>query len=322
MFNWAIAQQVDSVARVLDSIIAHAEQASLFRDKVDWPSLKAQVKAEAQNAVDVKGLGPALKTMLKALGDEHGRVFYQNKFIAYYYGELKEHQKDVDTDIYNQIQGGVYYPFMAQMLEGNVGYIRIVGLPMGDNQAMAKVIQDEVCKLIEQGAKTWILDLRYNGGGNLLPMAEGITAILGDGHLGGALGLTPAENSSWDIKKGDFYFDDYSVQLPNDCNVKGLPKVAVLTSVYTASSGEALAVMFKGRKKTRFFGEKTLGMITVTNWQNIDAETNMSISVSYYQDRKGHAYTNYVDVDETSAFVVKPLSEEDLTVKKALAWLK
>ncbi|HLP95478.1 MAG TPA: hypothetical protein VK168_15650 [Saprospiraceae bacterium] len=40
----------------------------------------------------------------------------------------------------------------------------------------------------------------------------------------------------------------------------------------TDSAGEALAVMFKGRRQTRFFGEKNGGMITVTDWTLSDAD--------------------------------------------------
>ncbi len=170
--------------------------------------------------------------------------------------------------------------------------------------------------------KMWILDLRYNGGGNMHPMAEGLCALIGNGDVGGSEGLTKAENSTWKVKEGDFYYDDYSVRLKNDCKIKPLPKVAVLTSLYTTSSGEAISVIFKGRKNTRFFGEKTLGMITVTDWNVLDESTTMTISVSYYCDRNGKVYTNYVDVNEKIPFEKNPLSESDKAVHQALLWLK
>ena len=78
----------------------------------------------------------------------------------------------------------------------------------------------------------------------------------------------------------------------------------------------------KNRKKTRFFGENTLGMITVTDWTVLDASTAMTIAVSYYKDRKGQVYAQFVDVDEEVPFVQKPLSENDAAVEKALLWLK
>lgn len=316
------SQKNDTLRQLLNKILSHAESASLYRKKVDWESVKSKVAEMSKDAARVPDLSAALQYLLKSMGDEHGRVFYKNQMIAYYYGEQKEHQKGFNSVIFNQIQGGEVYKFETQLLNDNVGYLRIVGLPMGDNTVMAKQIQDKICDLCAKGAKMWILDLRYNGGGNMHPMAEGLCALIGDGDVGGSEGLTKAENSTWKVKEGDFYYDDYSVRLKNDCKIKPLPKVAVLTSLYTTSSGEAISVIFKGRKNTRFFGEKTLGMITVTDWNVLDESTTMTISVSYYCDRNGKVYTNYVDVDENIPFEKNPLSESDRAVHQALLWLK
>ena len=120
---------------------------------------------------------------------------------------------------------------------------------------------------------------------------------------------------------GDFYYDAYSIELVDNCMTRSVQKVAVLTSVYTASSGEAIAVVFKGRDNTRFFGQKTLGMITVTDWEVIDDATAMTISVSYYKDRNGGVYNQYVDVDVAMPFVEEPLSENDDCLTAAKNWL-
>ena len=98
-------------------------------------------------------------------------------------------------------------------------------------------------------------------------------------------------------------------------------RVAVLTSVHTASSGEALAVMFKGRANTRVFGGKTLGMITVTDWTVISDSTAMTISVGYYSDRTGRVYDQFVDVDEEVPFTPTESFASDAGVRRALVWL-
>ena len=204
------------------------------------------------------------------LHDEHGRIFYNHQPIAYYYsGELKEHQKAFDMDMYQQVQSGTAFPFKAQLLNGKIGYIRIVGLGLGNNEGMAKNIQEELCRLRNAGADRWIVDLRYNGGGNMNPMAEGLATIIGDGPSGGATGVVSADDVTWEIVDGEFYNNGYSIRVPNTCGDDSLPKVAVLTSLYTASSGEAIAVIFKGRERARFFGGNTLGMVTGTNWEVI-----------------------------------------------------
>lgn len=315
-----IYSQIDTIKQELDKMIDHAKTVSLYRNNIDWKSTEKKMYELAKEAKTIEDLTPALKHLLAQLGDEHGRVFYNNKPIAYYYGGQKPHQKHFNSDIYNKIQTGQYFPFKAELLNEEIGYIRIVGLPIGDNEQMAKEIQDEICRLLQVGAKKWIIDLRYNGGGNMHPMVEGIAAIIGEGEAGGTEGLTTDESSTWRVENGDFYYDTFSIQLPNDCSIDGYPKVAVLTSLYTASSGEVVAVALKGRPNTRFFGEKTLGMVTANNWHPISETTVMNISVSYYRDRAGIVYKKYVDVDEEAAF--HPQKEvEDEGIIKAVKWL-
>ncbi len=316
----SIAQKSNTI-HVLDRIIEQAENSSLYRDNVDWSALKREMNTLAQNADSIPQLKPALDLMLRKLNDTHGRIFYNNQYLSYYSGEKRHHRKNIDTDIYNEIQSGQVYPFKTSIMNDDIGYVRIVGLPMGDNEKMSSQIQNSICELILRGAKKWIIDLRYNGGGNMFPMVEGITNIMGDGIVGGTKGVTDLESSIWQIKDGDFYYDQQTVALENKCPIAEIQKIAVLTSVYTASSGEALAVILKGRPKTRFFGNKTMGMITATNWQQIDSLTAMSISVSYYKDRNNRVYDNYVDVDEEFQFDPKADFKNDYGVKRAIEWL-
>ena len=236
--------------------------------------MKPNIYKIASDAQTIHDLKPAFKYLLKSLGDEHGRIIHNNKIIANYYSkEPKEHLERFDSDINYKIQMGQTYSFHSEMLDNKIGYIRIVGLPMGDNKQMALDIQSKVCKLINEGAQSWVIDLRYNGGGNMHPMAEGIALIIGNEIVGGSEGLTEGESSTWKIENNHFYYDGLSIELEDDCNRLIKPQIAVLTSLYTASSGEAIAVMFKGKEKTKFFGQNTAGMITVTDWEIINEST-------------------------------------------------
>lgn len=313
--------QNKEVKSTLDKIIEHAEKHSLYRKNVDWNALKGEMYALVKEADSVPQLKPALDLMLKRLNDAHGRVFYNNRYLSYYSGEKKAHRKKMISRTYNEIQSGQVYAFEACAIDKNIGYVRIVGLPMGDNEKMSAEIQDAVCKVLQKGVKKWIIDLRYNGGGNMFPMVEGIANIIGEGIVGGTTGVTKEESSVWQIKNGDFYYDDQTVALANKCQVTKAPLIAVLTSVYTASSGEALAVILKNRPGTKFFGGNTMGMITATDWKQIDEHTAMSISVSYYKDRNGNLYNQYVDVDEEIEFDPKADGKNDKGILRAVEWL-
>ena len=318
----SISAQQNELRMELDKIIEVAQSTSLYRDRVNWDQVRDSTYVLAGKATGFAQLAPALNYLLESLGDEHGRIFYNNQVIAYYYsGQLKEHQIGFDPMLYGQVQSGQPYTFEALLLKDHIGYIRMPGLPMGDNMLMAKNIQDKVCELTEKGADRWIIDLRYNGGGNMNPMVEGLTAILGDGSVGGAEGLTAADNIIWEIRDGDFYNDGYSILLPEECRDASGQRVAVLTSLYTVSSGEALAVIFKGRAQTRFFGARTLGMVTGTSWDVISDSVTVSISTNFYKDRNGKVYRNYVDVDEEIQSIHSPEMIDEPCILRAMAWI-
>lgn len=305
----------------LDKVIEHAKAASLYREGVDWGTVEKDFYDKAKNAETVEGLAPAFTFLLSALKDFHGKFYYKNQQIAYWYGELKENQKKIDPKIWSAIQSG-QYKFKYRLLDKNTGYLRIAGLPMGDNLKMSQEIRNAVCELKSQKAGKWIIDLRYNGGGNMYPMLEGLAPILGDGVIGGAKDFNGKPISIWKIKDSDFYYDDeLAVDLPDNCRFKSPPKVAVLTSQYTTSSGEVVAVAFKGRSNTRFFGENTSGFTTVTGWQTIKDNLVMSISTAFYNDRKGTIYRDYIDVDERVDFTLSEDIKNDDAVNKAIAWL-
>jgi len=310
------------IQNILEQIISHAEEASLYRNKVDWNTLRPSIYKLAEEAQSVNDLIPSLNYLLESLGDDHGRIMLNYNPIAYYYNEeLKNHQKSFDPEINNQIQLRQTYKFHSELLDEKIGYLRIVGFPTGDNEKMAAKIQSEVCEFSEKGVSKWIIDLRYNGGGNMHPMAEGLALIIGNGIVGGAKGLVKSQNSIWKIEDNHFYYDDTSIRLIDNCAEQLNPKIAILTSVYTASSGEAIAIMFKGKENTKFFGGKTLGLSSVTDWYPINDSLIMSIAVSYYKDRNGFVYDEYVDVNEYFPFVLEPLTEKDDCIQSAMKWL-
>lgn len=322
-FNYSSVngQKSVEIKNYLDKAIAHSKEASLYESNVNWENLEKEIYKKAQNAEKIEDLAPAFTFMLSQLKDFHGKFYYKNQQIAYWYGEPTENQKKIDPKMWGTIQGGAY-KFKYQLLNKNIGYIRIVGLPMGDNLKMSQEIRAAVCELKNKKAKKWIVDLRYNGGGNMYPMLEGIAPLVGDGVIGGAKDLQGKSVSVWKIKDSDFYYDDYlAADLPNDCAFKSPPKIAVLTSQYTTSSGEVVAVAFKGRPNTRFFGEKTSGFTTVTDWTKLNGDLVMSISTSYYADRNNVIYRDFIDVDETAEFNSSEELKNDEAVNKAIKWL-
>lgn len=314
--------QTESVRPYLEGSIKHLRERALLRAKVDWPVAEAEAFRLAKDADSVEKLAPSLKYLLSLLEDSHGRFFYKGQTIAYWFGEPTPAQQRIDRDIWKTIQNR-QYPLKSEMIKKKIGYVRVPGLPTGDNNKMSRDIRGAVCDLARRGAERWIVDLRFNGGGNMYPMMEGLSPLLGEGVIGGVTDAGGRQISTWTIKDGDFYYDDYQpVDLENDCKLSKPPKIAILISQYTSSSGEAVAVAFKQRPQTRFFGLQTSGLVTVTDWTPIGTDLVASVSIGYYADRKGKEYRDSLDPDEVFDFNPADDLATDKAMIAAIKWLK
>lgn len=101
--------------------------------------------------------------------------------------------------------------------------------------------------------------------------------------------------------------------------ISGHPPVAVLIDGGTGSSGEAVAIAFKGRAGTRFFGVPTAGVSTSNNGFRLPDQANLVITVGMDVDRTGERYALDVDPDETVPF--EETAGGDNQLEAAIAWL-
>ncbi len=98
-------------------------------------------------------------------------------------------------------------------------------------------------------------------------------------------------------------------------------KVAVLLSRYTISSGEMLAITFKGRPNTTFIGEETAGYTTGNGYDVVSDELALVISQDIFIDRNKQRYDKNVGVDFAIAFQHDTSMEDDKQINKAITWL-
>lgn len=148
----------------------------------------------------------------------------------------------------------------------------------------------------------WVVDLRKNDGGNMWPMLAAVGPVLGEGKVGsfaGGGGLSFLKDWKYSEGKAILGFSVRS-SVKKPYTLKHLfPPVAVLTSSQTASSGEALAVAFKGRDKTRFFGETTLGIPTSNDVYTLSDGAVLVVTTMLDADRTGQTYFTSMVPDES-----------------------
>ncbi|WP_052731119.1 S41 family peptidase [Spirosoma radiotolerans] len=249
----------------LDEVVGLVKANSINRKTIDWTVFKAKVDAQARGAQTIADTYPAIQLGLTLLGDNHsmyyattGTTFYGNRTVSC-------------TDL-NPITGTIYK---------GIGYVKVTAFNGGGSDAtkFAQSIQDAIKAADSDSIIGWIVDLRDNLGGNMWPMIAGVGPLLGEGVCG--YFLDPDGNASaWSYQKGSALLNQAELTKVESAYTvrKATAKVAVLTNQATASSGEAVAIAFKGRPNTRSFGKATCGLSTanVTNKLSDGALLNLT----------------------------------------------
>jgi carboxyl-terminal processing protease len=207
---------------------------------------------------------------------------------------------------------------LDEIVPESIGYIRI-GFCMGDEQLKKNYINSVIDKMAKQdkiNLKGWIVDLRGNFGGDMVPMLVAVGPILGEGVLG-YFYYPDSSFYTWNYKNG-YLYDESGIWWEQSTNTYHLkspnPYVAILTDNITASSGEAVAIAFKGRSKTKSFGAQTFGVSTSNRVHTLSDGSRINLTVSVFADRNKVKYGNSVYPDLRC--------DENKTLQEAINWMQ
>lgn len=278
-------------------IISIMQANSINRKTIDWNTFTENVMNKAKGARSLYSTETknAIQLALNQLKDFHS--FFIDSQKNYLTGSIS---CDDETPVMNKI-------------DNNIGYV-YVGAFSGSLQAAteyAEAIQQAIRKSDSDDLVGWIVDLRGNKGGNMWPMLCGVGPILGEGTAG--YFIDPDNKiQEWGYRNGSTLGmqinNPYVLKKPN-------PKVAVLIDQATASSGEAVAVAFKNRSDTKFFGRPTCGLSTANQNYDLADGAQLYLTVSTMADRTQKLYGKKVipDVDDIN---------QARYIQQAMEWLK
>ncbi len=313
--------------QILQSAISKTKEISFYSNTVNWDSLTAKINSAAREATTTEELKPAFEALLNGLRDHHGHIRKMSDYsiLASFTDHQNTRRKDDRTfapEIW-KIVNDVNSRFEHDLLGNNIGYLKVVGIgPNVDGQKEAERIRNALKELHQKGVNQWIIDLRYNGGGNVNVMLAGLAPLLDTQKVVSIQDKNGEIQATAEIKDGDFWYAGVKAFEMDDQPKIQNPKIAILTSRWTWSSGEFVAVAFKGQKNTKIFGEKTGGFTTNNSWEIIDNKIALVISTGVYCDRNGNPYMDHVKPDKEIVFEVEVDKEKDIGILEALNWLK
>ena len=253
----------------------------LFAEGPQWDAAKAEALAAAPATLDEAR--EVVKTALKVAGGKHS--FLQDASSVTENATSQEWPEPEVTALEDGIVMIKLPPFSGNSAEG-VKYA----------QTVLGALPDEV-----QGA---VIDLRDNRGGNMYPMIAAVHRFLPDGEI---LRFRTRKRTQW-ITLG------YAVQ------VAGVPQqeriecpVAILTNEWTASSGEAVLICFRGLDGVRVFGVPTAGYASANQPFPLPDGSNLVLTTGCDVARTGEVFCD------------DPLAPDVMTetpLEDALAWMK
>lgn len=276
---------------------------SIFREKVDWTAMEANLQKVSKGMESIDDTAPALQYMMKTLreaGDSHS--FIESKTTV--------DKKNTSNPVAKEPE--------SKLLSGDIGYIKVPGFS-SVNKTVGNSFADKIQQMIEKldtenKIKGWIVDLRTNTGGNMYPMIAGLGPLIGDGTLGY---FTDGEKkTAWKYKNGKTSYTKITkpYHLKNDNN-----RIAVLIGPSTASSGEATTISFIGKTNVKTFGTPTAGLTSANDGFKLSDGKMLLLASSYEMDRTGKNYTGKIQPDE----LVEPSknSEVDHQIQSASQWI-
>lgn len=284
---------------------------SIRRYEIDWTEFRSTAVAEAEAAAaqTPADIHPVIVSSLERIGDNHS-FFQAPASQAAAPGPATSGPAKADPS--------------SQLLEPGVGYVDVPAFSGGGSAADSLALMyHQLIESVDTMSTVcrWVVDVRGNTGGNMWPMIAGLGPILGEDTVGFFVDPDTV-SSSWFYDSGQAGIEDIVVATADPAYaLAALPNVAVLHDSLTASSGEAVAVAFRGRSATRSFGEETWGVSTANAAFPLSDGGVIFLTVSTMADRTGTLYGMELVPDEAVVGNKTGDRSTDAALDAAVTWL-
>lgn len=271
----------------------------LHRKTVDWKTVEAETYTKLKSYDSFKASLAEITNLFDKLNATHCLVYRgDDKYTVT--------RKVISKDLYSAQWKSKYDSkpsFEVKVLDGKYGYILMPGMVFFDNSAenMHKIAQPLYDQIVDiktnKKIDGWIIDLRFNTGGNSTPMLLALYDFLGNQDIWGELNENKKLVRKFKLKNGSYIQKSETIATINPSGVLlDQAKVALITGMFTGSSGEVTALAFKGRPNTVFIGQNTAGYTTGNVSYPLPFGAIFALTTGYDSDRNGNYYP-YISPD-------------------------
>ena len=160
------------------------------------------------------------------------------------------------------------YHVESKMLDNNVGYIQLATFSEGCAEEFVKTYLE----LKQQGAKKFIIDLRYNTGGLVNECEAIVSAFL------------PINSTIYTTRMSDGTQNDVKTKIaPIDTE----SPIVILVNEYSASASEILAAALKDNNRVQLVGTKTYGKGVIQAVFSMQDGSALKLTIAEYLTPNG-----------------------------------
>lgn len=209
-----------------------------YTSSESWKEARAAARDALNEAQSYEDTWPILREALTAAGGKHSGLITASETDTG--GKEKAELPRVSADKMGNGIVTLVIPAFTQDTEQAQEYAQIVISWLREHQDASGVI----------------IDLRGNRGGDLAPMIAALSPLLPDGEVLGTV-FANGMQKMMTLKEGAFTGGS-GISVDSFKMPETIP-IAILTDEWTASSGEAVLLAFRGLKNVRSFGAPTAG---------------------------------------------------------------
>lgn len=312
-------------AVLLDQSIAILATEPIGASKVDWTRKHAELAARLPPKAPASAAYPLIREAVAALDDPHAS-FSEPAAVA-------ARSEPPPAEPASQAAPAAQPPIPTEptvtILDDGVAYVVV---PMcgtvepTTTAAYAARLRSGIEAAAAQRPTGWVVELRFDGGGNVWPMLAGLRPLLGDGVFASSVrdGQIQrrylVEGSTATLLWPSGSAEQLRLREPPG-PIVATDRVAVLIGRWTMSSGEFVAVAFRSDPRARLFGAPTAGLTTETTFFPLADGSSLTLPVARLGDRAGNVVPPTIAPDESIDDRAWP-APDDAAAMRARAWAK
>ena len=280
----------DSISIFYDSLFYHLENRFVDKDQIDWKQIKPFIKTEALKSNSLEASLTTTTLLFDTIRGNHINLFSENGWYKSTLGK-QLHREDFHVKWLEKYASKPQ--FEVKLLAEDYGYVLMPAMLLIDlsQDSLDKITQKMYDAFMQvhqsKELKGWIIDLRFNEGGNIFPMLTSLYHLIGNNTVYVTLDQNMSIAEIHRLKDGVFYEGSavkQTIQVHEPAETE-IP-VALITGKISGSCGELIPVAFRGRENVTVIGEETYGLLSGNDLIHLPFNAKIALTTGYLADRK------------------------------------